>query len=70
MSSSQQQQQQSPYPPPDYGSDRWQTDPFNLAPAANAKPFDNGRGNGQQTSHKEQTYTLPGGTTTYTEWSG
>ncbi|UJR06687.1 hypothetical protein I4U23_010973 [Adineta vaga] len=54
---------------PNYGSEQWQTDPFNLAPAANAKPFDNGRGNGQQTSHTEQTYTLPGGTTTITEWS-
>ncbi|CAF1222376.1 unnamed protein product [Adineta steineri] len=62
--------QQAPLPPSNYGSAQWQTDPFGLAPTANANSGDNGAGNGQQSSYKEQTYTLPGGKTTYMEWTG
>jgi hypothetical protein len=52
------------------GSEEWMTDPFGLAPSANANSGVNGAGNGQQSSYKEQTYTLPGGAMTYQEWSG
>jgi hypothetical protein len=53
-----------------FGSAEWATDPFGLAPSANANSGINGAGDGQQSSHREQTYTLPGGTMTYQEWSG
>ena len=53
-----------------FGSEQWMTDPFGLASSGKVNSGSNGSGNGQQSSHMEQTYTLPGGTMTYQEWSG
>ncbi|UJR38711.1 hypothetical protein I4U23_031376 [Adineta vaga] len=68
--SSNNQQNHAPNPPANFGSEQWMTDPFGLAPSASTNTGVNGSGNGQQTSYKEQTYTLPGGAMTYQEWSG
>ncbi len=43
-----------------FGSESWMTDPFGLAPAANGRPIVDDVGNGEKSSYKEQTYTLPG----------
>ena len=53
-----------------FGSQGWMTDPFGLAPSVNGAPFVNDVGTGQQSSYREQTYTLPGGAMSYQEWSG